>query len=245
MRGLLIAIYPRIVMRKLKFKLTDNINISNGISTFLNPFSYYILRKDINILEKFDKIYCDGFLFVLMVKVFRVKLKRVSFDMTSLAPHVFSYADKNEKSIAVIGGTDGVSEKFIKKYSESYKNVKFVYAHNGFFCSADSRKNIIKKLKDISPNIVIVGMGAKLQETFLLDLVDQGWSGIGYTCGGFLHQSIAKKDDYYPKFFDKTNLRWLYRIYKEPHLWKRYFLIYPFAVVLFFKDFLVKKKFSN
>ena len=57
----------------------------------------------------------------------------------------------------------------------------------------------------------------------------QGFSGLGFTCGGFLDQ-LAESQHYYPAWIDKADLRWLYRLCKEPRrLLRRYTLDYaPF-----------------
>ncbi|NJO34267.1 MAG: hypothetical protein HC869_15170 [Rhodospirillales bacterium] len=69
-----------------------------------------------------------------------------------------------------------------------------------------------------------------MQESFLLRLRQQGFNGVGFTCGGFLDQySIGKQ--YYPTWIDRLELRWLYRLIMEPgRLWRRYFVEYqPFV----------------
>lgn len=41
------------------------------------------------------------------------------------------------------------------------------------------------QINELNPDLVVVGMGAPLQEKFLVDLVGLGWRGRGYTCGVF------------------------------------------------------------
>ena len=67
------------------------------------------------------------------------------------------------------------------------------------------------------------------------------WQGIGYTCGGFLHQT-ANHIQYYPHWINRLGLRAFYRIYDEPKLFKRYFIDYPFAICIIIYD-LIKQKF--
>jgi N-acetylglucosaminyldiphosphoundecaprenol N-acetyl-beta-D-mannosaminyltransferase len=74
-------------------------------------------------------------------------------------------------------------------------------------------------------------MGIGRQEQFLLHAASSGWTGWGFTCGGYLDQ-LAGGIDYYPRWVDQANLRFLYRLYREPRrLWRRYCLEYgEFAV---------------
>jgi N-acetylglucosaminyldiphosphoundecaprenol N-acetyl-beta-D-mannosaminyltransferase len=70
-------------------------------------------------------------------------------------------------------------------------------------------------------------MGAGVQEQFLLDLVAQGWSGMGFTCGGYLDQ-LGNGLRYYPQWIDDANLRWAWRLVREPRrLGPRYLIDYP------------------
>ena len=46
--------------------------------------------------------------------------------------------------------------------------------------------------------------------------------GIGFTCGGFIHQTANNEIEYYPLWIDRMNLRFVYRMYKEKHTRKRY-----------------------
>ena len=61
------------------------------ITTFLNPFSYVLARKNNSQLKAFN-IKIDGGILVLILNLFGFNCKRKSFDMTSLAPEVFNYA---------------------------------------------------------------------------------------------------------------------------------------------------------
>ncbi|MEC7527357.1 MAG: glycosyltransferase, partial [Bacteroidota bacterium] len=54
---------------------------------------------------------------------------------------------------------------------------------------------------------------------------------------GFLHQSF-QNTDYYPNWVNKLNVRWLYRIYNEPKLIKRYTIDYSWFLVVFMYDWI-------
>lgn len=75
---------------------------------------------------------------------------------------------------------------------------------------------------ELNPDFLIVGMGALMQEKFLLKVKKMGYQGIGFTCGGFVHQTAMNRMHYYPDWVDKMNLRFVYRMYKEKHTRTRY-----------------------
>ena len=59
--------------------------------------------------------------------------------------------------------------------------------------------------------------------------------GIGFTCGGFLHQT-AQRMNYYPDWINKYNLRAFYRLYKEKGLFKRLYNVLIQFPILFTID---------
>lgn len=219
----------------------DEFNINQLIGknvSFLNPYSYYLMKtKYIDILSGIDCWFIDGELGRKLTNLlYARKIKRYSFDFTSIAHDVFEYACQNNKKVFVIGSTQVNIDKFTKKIQASYPNIS-ICAKSGYFSSIKERESTISDIFNYQPDIVVVGMGAGLQEMFLIDLRKTGWSGIGFTCGGFIHQTASSTDiKYYPDFIDRFNLRWVYRMYDEPILIKRYFLFYPLSIFLMLKN---------
>ncbi|MDR5733108.1 WecB/TagA/CpsF family glycosyltransferase [Caballeronia sp. LZ025] len=109
-------------------------------------------------------------------------------------------------------------------------------SRNGYFLCDLDRIDALRDVLDPKANVLICGMGSPYQERFLHELRKLGWRGTAYTCGGFLHQMAKKGARYYPAWIDRLQLRWAYRIYDEPTLFKRYFFGYPVAVFFVIKD---------
>ncbi len=217
-----------------------------GLVTFLNPYSFLIARNNINIFSKFN-IKIDGGLLVTFLNLFGFKSQRESFDMTSLAPIIFSEAVHNKKSIYLIGSEPGIAEEAKLHFLNEFPGLDVIKTRHGFFENKQERTEVIDSIVKQAPDLLIAGMGTPYQEQFLIDLQEAGWNGIGYTCGGFLHQTAKKGNQYYPKWIDKLNLRWVYRIYDEPKLFKRYLFYYPLFVVVFLHDVIkykLKKKYG-
>ncbi len=215
--------------------------LKSGIYTFINPYSYSLLRKKC-LLENFDFIFVDGISLVKLLSFFKIKVDRVSFDMTSIANVVFEDIVKLNKSLYILGSDNKSLLKFIKVIENTYPNINIVGYRNGFFEKEKQKEELVRTLVDtLKPDVIVVGMGTPLQEKFLLDLKLTGFLGSAYTCGGFIHQT-ANKINYYPKLFDKFNLRWLYRMYDEPKLVKRYFLYYPKAFFYMLSDLIMLKR---
>jgi N-acetylglucosaminyldiphosphoundecaprenol N-acetyl-beta-D-mannosaminyltransferase len=213
------------------------------ISTFINPYSYLLARSQPQLFKNIDTIYLDGFLMVKLLGFLGlVKTRRMSFDFSSLAGLIFENAQASNSSIYFIGTKSGLIEQAVDNIKMGFPFLKIAGFRGGYFADEIERTDEIKKIAQINPDYVICGMGTPLQELLLMDLRLYGWQGIGYTCGGFLHQT-AKKQQYYPQWVDRLNLRWLYRIFDEPKLLKRYILDYSKFIFVFIYD-LYKYKFK-
>lgn len=195
----------------------------SGLYTFVNPVSYLIARDCKDVFENFDGLFVDGGILVRFIHIFNKKrISRRSFDMTSLAPVVFNFAEKNHKKIFLIGSTSNAIGNAAHQLTKKYPRISIVGFRNGYINSLEEEKLVFKEILDAEVDIVIVGMGAPKQEKFLSDFKNKGYSGLGFTCGGFLHQISTQQTDYYPNWVDKLNVRFIYRFLKEKHTRTRY-----------------------
>ena len=228
----------KLISESDKFNANENSNMSY---TFINPYSYLIARKNPDLFLSFDKIFLDGISLVILFKLFGIQVERRSFDMTSIAKDVFEEADKNKRPIAVVGSTDEDLKKFKDFISKKYKNIYWDQLVCGFFKSEPEKLVAANNICQMNPSITIIGMGSGNQEGFAKILIDKKYNGKIYTCGGFIHQTASKNINYYPKIFDKLNIRWIHRIIDEPKLIKRYIKIYPISIITLTYDLILFK----
>lgn len=209
--------------------------------TYLNPVSYLTALDNKELFSQLDGIFADGGLLVKAIKmVYGKQVTRRSFDMTSMAPELFAYVAKHGKTIYIVASKQEQVEKAMEIFRERYPKVKFAGYRNGYFASESEMDVEAKYIAKLNPDFLIVGMGALMQEKFLLKVKNAGYQGVGFTCGGFIHQTSRNEIDYYPTWVDKTNLRFVYRMWKEPHTRKRYVM----AGLLFPARFIAEKIFG-
>lgn len=209
--------------------------------TYLNPVSYLTALDNKELFSQLDGIFADGGLLVKAIKmVYGKQVTRRSFDMTSMAPELFAYVAKHGKAIYIVASKQEQVEKAVEIFRERYPKVKFAGYRNGYFASESEMDVEAKYIAKLNPDFLIVGMGALMQEKFLLKVKNAGYQGVGFTCGGFIHQTSKNEIDYYPAWVDKTNLRFVYRMWKEPHTRKRYVM----AGLLFPARFIAEKIFG-
>lgn len=149
---------------------------------------------------------------------------------------MFEYCLKNNLKIALIGSAPGIVDKAKKLIENRYIGLDISYTCDGYFNEEKSNSILLDAKKC---DVIVCSMGTPKQELLLRNLRDSGWNGVGFTCGGYLDQLVsAKGSRYYPSWIDKLNLRWLYRIYKEPkRLFFRYVFQYPLGILFFIYDY--------
>ncbi|AQU81856.1 MULTISPECIES: WecB/TagA/CpsF family glycosyltransferase [unclassified Halomonas] len=211
-----------------EFHLEERVDYS-----FINPFSLGVVAQTFNEQEcKRIRFYADGIAVVAYARLFKSKkIVRTSFDDTSIAPIVFKHAVEHGRTVSLVGGTAENISQAAQLLKEKYPGLSVVFVRSGYFASPEEYQQCLKSAAH--SEIVVVGMGAGKQERMLLDLREVGWKGTGFTCGGYLDQFVhAKGQLYYPVWVDKLNLRWLYRMLKEPkRLLKRYLKDYPHNLI--------------
>ncbi|WP_022947245.1 WecB/TagA/CpsF family glycosyltransferase [Methylohalobius crimeensis] len=206
------------------------------LTTFVNPHSYRLVRREKDVARYFRYVGIDGFSLVPFGRILSGRdVQRTSFDMTSIAKDVFEACSRMDRSIFLIGAKKKEIEKTSRILQGAFPKLNIVGFRDGYFKDNSEKASFINRLVVLNPDVVVVGMGTPRQERFLMQLVDAGWAGSGFTCGGFLHQT-ASGTRYYPDWVNRFSLRWLYRIVDEPRLLSRYFISYPIGLILFLFD---------
>lgn len=224
-----------------QYKIEQIFEAKGKVYTYLNPVSYLTALDNKELFGQMDGIFADGGLLVKAIKMLYGKqVTRRSFDMTSMAPELFAYAVEHGKTIYIVASKQEQVEKAVEIFRERYPKLVFAGYRNGYFSSEEEMDKEARHICEVNPDFLIVGMGALMQEKFLLKVKHAGFQGVGFTCGGFIHQTSKNEIDYYPAWVDKTNLRFVYRMWKEPHTRKRYLM----AGLLFPARFIAERIFG-
>lgn len=205
------------------------------IYTFLNPVSYLDALEHKKLFAQFDGIFADGSLLVAAIRmVYGKRVTRRSCDMTSIGRQLLEHSVDECKSLYYVASKQEEVETAVNMFRKKFNGVHIIGYRNGYFSCEEEIEEEARHITEVDPDFLVVGMGALKQEEFLLRVKAAGYQGIGFTCGGFVHQTAHNETEYYPGWADRMNLRFLYRMYKEPHTRKRYImagLIFPFRFV--------------
>ena len=213
------------------------------VVTFLNPYSILKIFESNVDINLFDKICIDGVALKIFLEfVYRdTSIERLSFDFTSVANLVFEKAATTKESGFILG-SDKVSNKgFLKKIAEMFPGI-ILDGRSGYFENDKEMSLFLNSLAASKFDFIVVGMGAVKQGEVAIALMNLNFKGRIYTCGGFIHQTASSGGMYYPSWIDKFNLRFAYRMYKEPSTVRRYLIDYPRAFFLLTRNI---AKFKN
>ena len=196
---------------------------TGGIFASVNPSAWKIARDDPAYpenLARFDLVLPDGGGVVLGARLLKIDIpERISFDATSLAIPVFQRCVKQGLRVALVGGRPGIAQKAAGVLREVFPELQIPLVQDGYFAEI---KEIVSRLEAEQIDVVVCGMGVPTQERTMLALREGGWNGIAFGCGGFLDQ-LEGGLTYYPRWADALNLRFVYRLLREPRrLWRRY-----------------------
>ena len=126
-------------------------------------------------------------------------------------------------SIYLLGAKQEVVVKTSKVLKEKYNNLNIVGIHNGYF-KEDYWSEISKELKKQRPDFVFVGITSPTKEYLIEYLQNDGNDCVFMGVGGSF-DVISGNIPRAPKWMQKANLEWLFRVIQEPkRLFKRYFI---------------------
>lgn len=217
-------------------KITDQIDYEakGRLVGYLNIYNYSVLRKQPKLLSALDQYTLDGILLVLFIKLFwRKRISRKSPDFSSYFNDLFIHMNQNRTVAYFVGGSTGEIHNFVEVIKARYPKIEIAGFTDGYNVDNISLGNLLIRHK---VEVTIVGMGTPKQEELMVDLRTKGYKGQSYSCGAFFSQTARKGVEYYPEFISKLHLRWAYRIYEEPKLFKRYAIQYPWGFLILLKD---------
>lgn len=131
-----------------------------------------------------------------------------------------------EKPIRIFffGGNEGVAEKACHNLNQQ---------GSGLFCcgyyypgigsvESMSNENIIQQINAAKPDFLVVSLGAKKGQSWILHNLSQLDVPVVSHLGAVVN-FVAGTVKRAPTFWQKAGLEWLWRIIEEPYLWRRYF----------------------
>lgn len=214
--------YIKATIRKQEKRMILHVNVHLMNLVFEHPW----LRDFIN---SAPLVFCDGAGVVLGARLLGYHMpQRITYAdwMWQLA----AFAADNNFSIYCLGSLPSVADKAATVLQAQIPNLKIAGTHHGYFDkTAGSQENqtVIHAINRARADILIVGFGMPLQETWLRQNLANIEVPVILT-GGAVFDWIAGDLRRSPKWMRDNGLEWLGRLLSEPRrLWRRYVLGNP------------------
>jgi beta-1,4-glucosyltransferase len=182
-------------------------------ATWLNHYSIRFALEDVAALAEMDVCGVDG-------QFLKWLLRHPIRTSADLVVPILLSCDDRIRTVLTIGGEGDRSAELEKALSECAQRPVRVYSMDGY--GGLRRGGELQRfVSAVQPDLVLVGLGAGLQEQVLLEASAAMTRGYALTCGGFLDQILQQ--GYYPSWAYPLHLNWLVRLAREPRrLWRRY-----------------------
>lgn len=217
-------------------EIIECVEKGNFLLTYLNPYSYAVAKTDSEYrdrLEEFDFVVCDGIGVQVAAKsVFGISTPILTLDYNGIAKDYLAASAAQGLCLYLVGAKQEIVRAAAARLEKEYPGFLCVKWFDGYGKSPERAR---EEILATGSGMVLVGMGMGRQEAFLLDLKDSGWRGVGFCIGGFFDK-LANPDLEYQAWAEKTRLRFLGRLIREPRrLSRRYFIDYQEFLKLYFK----------
>lgn len=206
------------------------------LTLYLNPSTLYRINARGLRIPPDARVFVDSGLLASISRLTRRGCRRGCFDFSLEIGHatkVFSAAVKDGRRVLAVGGTQEEASAFrdIVTRRFSFQEGEGLRVAPGFH--SDLFNYIVAEIDEVHPDILVLGLGAPLQEYIAIQLSNRYPSVCIYTCGGFITQTALGGGDFYPRFIQVLGLRWLYRFFVQKGIFSRTMKEYPAGILLF------------
>lgn len=182
----------------------------------------------------------DGKPISLFLKFFE-KVRQVRICGMDLMPNLLKEAEAQRKSVYFYGSTDEVLETITKKARKEFPNLTISGTYSPPFriLTELENNNIMKTIKEASPDLIFVSLGCPKQEKWMAENRDKiGACLLGVGQAFKVYAGVEKR---LPIWMRNLSLEWAYRFYLEPkRLWKRYLFTNSYFLLLSFNHMIFR-----
>ena len=138
-------------------------------------------------------------------------------------------AESDGLSLYILAGRPGIAESARRNLLKDWPGLKIVGCSDGYFITK-SEAVVLDELAAEPPHILLVGMGAPLQEKWIARWRTNLASPVCWAVGA-LFDYVAGEEAPVPSWMDRIGLEWMWRLMIDPlGKWRRYLIGNPFFV---------------
>lgn len=131
-----------------------------------------------------------------------------------VAAEMIKLAARKGYRLLLFGATPEVNAEAGRRLLAQYPSLSLCPGIDGYY-PVESEAEIALRIRDLKPDILLVGMALPKKERFLLRWRDFMQVPVGIACGGYL-DILADKTTLAPKLVERLAMSWLWRFILEP-----------------------------
>ncbi len=200
------------------------------VYAYVNIHAVNIARADDRFrrfLNHAHVVYCDGEGVRLGGKVLgyhlppRVVLTYWIWDLCALC-------ERENFSVFFLGSTEQFVREAVERVRRRFPALRVAGWHHGYFAKKGKESDeVIERVTQARPDILIVGFGMPMQEFWIEENLERLRAHVILPAGSVIDYAAGRKG-LAPKWMAQHGMEWLYRFFQEPRrLWRRYLLGNP------------------
>ena len=226
-----------LVYSTIKAKQRLVINYANAYTVVLIQSNKHLKKA----LQEADILHSDGIGVWLGSKLFKGRDLKNRFNFTDCAVKMLDDFQSWGLSIFLVGSTNDILERALKKVNLAYPKLKVVGSLNGF--DDINSVKVLEKINEKKPDILWVGMGTPAQELWIFESKNKLNCGVVQSVGDLI-TFLAGKKPRGPLIFQRIGLEWLIRFLRHPiRYFNRYIIGVPVFLYLILKEYFTRYKF--
>lgn len=178
-----------------------------------------------NVLQASQQLLPDGIGIHLGCRILDVALK-ANVNGTDLFPKLCARVAQTGQSLFLLGARPGVAQTCADNMLQRFPGLNICGTHDGYFDDAQAER-VIDEINQANPSILLVAMGAPLQELWIAEHRAKLQVKVTMGVGGlfdFYSGEIARA----PLWLREMGMEWCWRIVQEPaRMWRRYVIGNP------------------
>lgn len=209
----------------------------------LNPIKVCRAREEPELarhIHEADLVYPDAYgIAWAMTRFSKRKFKPIPG--CDLMLDIIRMAAENRFKVYLVGATQNIVEKTRDLFMNEYPHLKISGIRNGYFTDQTARMDAANKIVKAQPDIVLVAMGAKIQEDLITLIQSEAYrtgSTIPLLMGvGGSFDAVTNNVPRPPQWMLNMHLEWLFRLLQQPFRAPRMIALPKFALLTIAKKY--------
>jgi len=191
----------------------------------INPIKVIRAQKERELeghVSNADVVYADGIGVCLAMRLLhgQAQPRIPGYDFHF---EVLKLCEKKGAGVYLLGAQSAVVEASVTHYNRRFPELKIVGHHDGYFTESTFDAEIMPAISRTKPGLVVVAMGAKVQEYWIEKIRSAVTVPLLMGVGGSFDAMVGEAPRA-PEWMLSLGLEWFYRLAKQP---KRYAAMKP------------------